>query len=151
MNRQIMRKIIFMTTLTILTGSCSSITNLFPKEPRPFEKRPFNADQWKSGDYQTRGEMVQDLRRTIYNPQKDWKKSADEVRQILGKPDVVTQAECCYTRRGVSPPPVEVWLYYVEIEENYDYPRSPGEPERKILPQAFKLYFSEDNSGVVQL
>ena len=76
-----------------------------------------------------------------------WKKSADEVRQILGKPDVVTQAECCYTRRGVSPPPVEVWLYYVEIEENYDYPRSPGEPERKILPQAFKLYFSEDNPG----
>ena len=47
--------------LFLLSGCQKSIFNLFPKELRPFQEKAFDSQQWKDGDYQTRGEMAQSL------------------------------------------------------------------------------------------
>jgi hypothetical protein len=140
MKPQIIKQIFFWCVTISLLTSCTSITKNFPKQPRPFQVKEFNSEQWKSGDYQTRGEMAENLRESAGYPN-PWKKSAEEVRQILGKPDVITQADCCNIGRSVSPEKVEVWLYYIEIEEGYRNFPAEGEPKKKILQQAFKLYF----------
>jgi hypothetical protein len=146
MRIQIIRQILLWLITVNLLASCTSITKLFPKEPRPFQIKKFDSEQWKNGDYQTRGEMAEDLWGLIKNPKEEWKKSPEEVRQILGEPDFMTEAECCEARRGHSPQKLELWLYYLEIQENSYLPRKPGEPERPLIPQAFKLYFRKGDS-----
>lgn len=85
--------------------------------------------------------MAKDLRGLVTDFKEPWKKSADEVRQILGEPNVITEADCCEVGRAVSAQKVEIWLYDVEIEEDY-----PANRERKIIPRAFKLYFRQESS-----
>ena len=97
----------------------------------------------ENGDFQIRGEMAENLREIVSDYKTPWKKSADEVRQILGKPDEITQAECCWVGRNLSPGKVETWLYYIDIENDY---RKQSEPKGKLIPQAFKLYFSNRQS-----
>jgi hypothetical protein len=147
MKGQITKQIVFVCIVVSLTSSCTSITNLFPKEPRPFQKRAFDSEQWKNGDYQTRGEMAENLRLLIEKPDQGWKKSPEEVRQILGKPDVVTEAECCEVGRGHSPHTAELWLYYIEIEKEYYMPQKEAEAERTMVSRAFKLYFPKGDSA----
>lgn len=142
MKKQIIKQIFFWCIVISLNASCTSITKLFPKEPRPFQEKKFDSEQWKNGDYQTRGEMAEDLEGLVTDYKEPWKKSADEVRQILGEPDVVTEAYCCTVNRNVSPQKLEMWMYYIQIEEDY-----PANRERKTVPRAFKLYFLKDLSG----
>lgn len=127
-----MKQIIFLCCAVFLISSCTSITNYFPKQPRPFQQREFNSAEWKSGDYQTRGEMAQGkLFQQIYEIKKNQK---EEILQLLGKPDEITEAVCCYSGRGgTSKNKVELWLYYIEVEESAD--------KKSLSPKALKIYF----------
>lgn len=124
-------------------SACTSLTNLLPKAKRPFEKRPFEVTKWKEGDYQTRGEMAENL--ISYHADKDFRdKSADEVRQLLGKPDAVTKAPCCHARFQSE---VEAWVYYIEIErESYD---ASHKSEKTLEKQAVIVYYGGRDGGVL--
>lgn len=112
--------------------SCTSITKLFPKQPRPFQEREFNSEQWKNGDYQTRGEMLPSkLFQQIYEIKGNKK---EKVLELLGKPDEITEAICCYSGRGgKSQNKVELWLYYIEIEE--------GAGKKKFISESLEDLF----------
>lgn len=132
MKTQTIKQIFFLCMALSFLTSCTSITKLFPKQPRPFQSKEFNSEQWKNGDYQTRGEMAQGkLFQQIYEIKKNQK---EEILQLLGKPDEITEAVCCYSGRGgTSKNKVELWLYYIEIEE------SAG--QKSLSPKALKIYF----------
>ena len=132
MKKQTYKQIFLWLIVVILGTSCTSITKLFPREKRPFQEREFDYEQWKSGDYQMRGEMARGkLFQQIYEIKEDQK---EEVRQLLGKPDEITEAVCCYSgRAGKSTNKVELWIYYIEIEED--------KAEKGLRPKALKIYF----------
>lgn len=133
MKRQIIKQIFFWCIVVSFSTSCTSITKLFPKEPRRFQSREFNSEQWKSGDYQTRGEMLNgellEKIRTFKTGQ------TAQIIELLGKPDQITKARCCYAGRGGVSDEVDLWLYYVETEVW-------GKDKQKNLEsQALKIYF----------
>ena len=132
MKKQIYGQIFLWLIVVISATSCTSITKLFPREKRAFESRDFNSEQWKSGDYQMRGEMAQGkLFQQIYKIKENQK---EEVRELLGKPDEITEAVCCYSgRAGKSTNKVEMWIYYIEIEKSAT--------EKTLVPKALKIYF----------
>lgn len=123
----------FLWLILVFVGtSCTSITKLFPGEKRPFQTREFNSEQWKSGDYQTRGEMLPGkLFQQIHKIKENQK---EEVRELLGEPDKITEAVCCYSgRAGKSTEKVEMWMYYIEVEKSA--------AEKTLVPRALKIYF----------
>lgn len=132
MKKQIYGHVFLWLIVAGLVTSCASITKLFPREKRPFQSREFDSAQWKSGDYQMRGEMAQGkLFQQIYKIKENQK---EEVRELLGKPDVITEAVCCYSgRAGKSTNKVEMWMYYVEIEKSA--------ADKTLVPKALKIYF----------
>ena len=64
---------------------------------RPFEKRKFDAEAWRGGDAQTRGEMSEDLQfgRNESNDYYLSRKSHQEILELLGEPDRKTRGKCC--------------------------------------------------------
>jgi hypothetical protein len=81
------------------------------KKPwRDYSKKPFDSQQWKAGDPQTRGTMYFDLfvKRTLTG------KSRDAVLELLGEPDKKTSSEG-----------LEVWLYRIEIVGEWNRPAFP--------------------------
>ena len=137
MKKQIIKQIFLLLMIGSLT-SCASITKLFPKIPRPFEPKDFNSEQWKSGDYQTRGEMLPGkLFRQLYDIKENPK---EKILELLGKPDVMTEAICCYSgRTGRSTEKVELWIYFIETKENANSNKSNS--ENSLKPKALKIYF----------
>lgn len=132
MKKQIYGQIFLWLIVIAFATSCTSITKLFPREKRDFELREFNSEQWKSGDYQMRGEMAQGkLFQQIYKIKENQK---EEVRELLGKPDLITEAVCCYSgRAGKSTNKVELWMYYIETEKSAT--------DKTLVPKALKIYF----------
>ena len=132
MKERVIKQIFFWCIVVALTTSCASITKLFPKVPRPFQKRAFDSEQWKKGDYQTRGEMLGgEVFEKIYQIKSN---SPEQILQIFGEPDKKTKAACCYSGRGGSSgEDADLWLYYVET--GYE---SLDKPLRK---EALKIYF----------
>jgi hypothetical protein len=81
------------------------------KKPwRDYTKKPFDSQQWKAGDPQTRGTMYFDL----FVKRKLTGKSPNEVLELLGPPDKKTSSEG-----------LEVWLYRIEIVGEWDRPAFP--------------------------
>ncbi len=138
------KQILFWLVVSILLTSCTSISKLFPKQPRPFQGKKFDSEQWKNGDYQTRGEMTRGkLIQQIYEIKKNQK---EEILQLLGKPDEITEAICCYAgRNGSSKNKVELWLYFIETEKSERNANVANKEENPLAKQALKLYF---DSGV---
>lgn len=124
-----------------LATSCTPITNLFPKEKRAFKVREFDSAAWKNGDYQTRGEMSSSkISEQIYKIKGDVK---EEVTKLLGNPESITKAICCYDgRAGKSDKEIEVWLYYIDVE---DYPNKKDLSEKPLVPKALKIYFDNNS------
>jgi hypothetical protein len=135
MKKKIIKQIFFWCILISLNASCTSITKLFPKQPRPFQAKEFNSEEWKNGDYQTRGEMADSkLTEQIYKIDSN---SQEQILQLLGKPDAKTRARCCYAGRGGQSGEVDLWLYYVETEGWTKDPNVKPPLEKKAL----KIYF----------
>ncbi len=132
MKKQIYGQLFLWLIVGFVGTSCTSITKLFPGVKRPFQEREFDSAQWKSGDYQMRGEMAQGkLFQQIYKIKENQKEA---VRELLGKPDEITEAVCCYSgRAGKSTNKVEMWIYYIEIEND--------KAEKTLVPKALKIYF----------
>lgn len=58
----------------------------------------------------------------------------EEVRELLGKPDLITEAVCCYSGRAeTSTNKVEMWMYYIETEKSAT--------DKTPVPKALKIYF----------
>ncbi len=141
MKKQIIKQIFFWCILVSLNASCTSITKLFPKEPRPFQTKEFNSEQWKNGDYQTRGEMVS---RTLIDQIYQIKSNhQEEILKLFGKPDQLTKARCCYAGRGGQSGEKELWLYYIETEQTSNV---ANKDEIPFSSKALKIYF--DTSGI---
>lgn len=117
-----------------LFPACASI-NRGLKESRPFQDRPFNAEAWRAGDAQTRGEMSQDLRwqRDERSGSSLSRKSRAQIAQLLGEPDRKTRGRCCGAG-GTSDE--EVWLYDLEVKDG----------DSKTKSAHFQIYF--DDRGV---
>lgn len=115
MKTQTIKQIFFWCIAVSFMTSCTSITKNCPKQARPFQVKEFNSEQWKNGDYQTRGEMAGNLRELVGYP-KPWKKSADEVRLILGEPDVITEAICCYSGRAAALPKIKLNYGFITLK-----------------------------------
>lgn len=128
------KKILFWLIIAILLTSCKSITSYFPKEPRPFQKREFNSAEWKNGDYQIRGEMINgDLIGRIYKI--DANNSQDQITELLGKPDKFTKAACCYAGRSGRSGEKDLWIYYIEVDGKTNANDKP------LVKKALKIYF----------
>lgn len=81
------------------------------KKPwRDYDKKPFDSQQWKAGDPQTRGTMYFDL----FVKRRLTGKSSAEVLELLGEPDKKTSSEG-----------LEVWLYRIEIVGEWNRPAFP--------------------------
>ncbi|GEM_PF-2474735 len=121
-----------------LFAACGSLKSQFFKEKRPFREREFNAEKWRSGDAQTRGEMSKDLRwkKDEKNNYFFDRKSRRQVLEILGEPDRKTRGLCCGGGRGAGTSEEEVWLYNLEVETG-----------STMNIEHFQIYFHE--SGVV--
>lgn len=93
--------------LVMIVGlACAGI-----KKPwRNYDKKPFDSQQWKKGDAQTRGTMYFDL----FVKRKLTGKSQAEVLDLLGEPDKKTTIEG-----------LEVWLYRIEIVGEWNRPAFP--------------------------
>lgn len=121
--------------------SCTSITKLFPKQLRPFQAKEFNSEEWKNGDYQTRGEMAnrtsgdKNLIDRIYKIQGN--NTQEQILELLGKPDAKTKARCCYAGRAGQSGDVDLWLYYIETE---DWSKDPN-VKPPLVKKALKIYF----------
>lgn len=135
MKKQIYKQIFFYCLIVGLTASCTSITQLFPKQPRPFQKKEFNSEEWKKGDYQTRGEMTnRDSSKTnlidrLYKIEGN--NNQEQILELLGKPDQKTKANCCYAGRAGKSGEKDLWIYYIEVEKEAG----------KTSPKALKIYF----------
>jgi hypothetical protein len=135
-----MKKQILLWCIVIsLNASCISITQLFPKQPRPFQERKFDSAEWKKGDYQTRGEMTNrdsdaSLIERLYKIEGN--NSQEQIIELLGKPDQKTKAACCYAGRAGRSGEKDLWIYYIEVEKEAG----------KTTPKALKIYF--DGNGV---
>jgi outer membrane protein assembly factor BamE (lipoprotein component of BamABCDE complex) len=130
-----MKKQILLWCIVIsLNASCTSITQLFPKEPRPFQKREFNSAEWKNSDYQTRGEMANrdssdSLIERLYKIEGN--NTQEQILELLGKPDQKTKAACCYAGRAGRSGEKDLWIYYIEVEKEAG----------KTSSKALKIYF----------
>lgn len=129
------KQIFFFGLVLCLITSCTSITRLFPRQPRPFQAREFNSEEWKNGDYQTRGEMTDS--KLFERIDKIDSNSQEQILQLFGKPDEKTKARCCYAGRGGQSGEVDLWLYYIEIEGWKQDPNVKPPLEK----QALKIYF----------
>ena len=129
-------KPIFVSVIALsLLTSCASITKLFPRQPRPFQAKEFNSAEWKNGDYQTRGEM---LNPKFFEQIRNFKTNqADQIKELLGKPDQITKARCCYAGRAGKSGEVDLWLYYVETA---DFGK---DKQSNLKSQALKIYFGD--------
>jgi hypothetical protein len=94
----------------LLLGSVGFACGGIKKPWRDYTKKPFDSQQWKSGDAQTRGTMYFDL----FVKRKLTGKSKDEVLELLGEPDKKTSSEG-----------LEVWLYRIEIVGEWNRPAFP--------------------------
>lgn len=145
MKTQIIKQIFFWCILISLNASCTSITKLFPKQPRPFQTKEFNSKEWKSGDYQTRGEMANrnsldtNLIDRIYKIQGN--NSQEQILELLGKPDEKTRAACCYAGRAGRSGEKELWIYYIEVRETANTADKMNPP---LIKKALKIYFDGD-------
>ena len=129
------KQIIFLCIAVGLMASCTSLTKIFPKQPRPFQERDFNSAEWKNGDYQTRGEM---LNPKLLEQIRNFKTNqSDQIIELLGKPDQITKARCCYSGRGGQSGEVELWLYYIETND------SGKNANTNLKKQALKIYFGD--------
>ena len=129
------KQIILLCIAVSLMASCTSLTKFFPKQPRPFQERDFNSADWKNGDYQTRGEMLNPkLLEQIRNFKTNQSK---QIKEFLGKPDQITKARCCYSGRGGQSGEVELWLYYVETKD------SGKNTNTSLKKQDLKIYFGD--------
>ena len=121
MNLRIINYIFCGCLIVALTTSCTSITKLFPKQPRQLQTKEFNSEKWKSGDYQTRGEMTNrdssdtNLIDRIYKIEGN--KTQEQILELLGKPDEKTKAACCYAGRSGRSGEKDLWIYYIEVWE----------------------------------
>ncbi len=144
MNRLIIKQSFFLIAAVSLLTSCTSITKLFPKQPRPFQAKEFNSEQWKNGDYQTRGEMVS---RTLIDQIYQIKSNhQEEILKLFGKPDQVTKGACCYAGRSGQSGEKELWLYYIETEQTSNV---ANKDEIPLSSKALKIYF--DTSSINQM
>jgi hypothetical protein len=135
MKKQIIKQIFFWCILISLNASCTSITKLFPKQPRPFQAKEFNSEQWKNGDYQTRGEMTNGK---LFEQIRVFKTNqTEQIIQLLGKPDQITKAHCCYAGRAGKSGEVDLWLYYIETE---DFEK---DKQANLKKKALKIYFGD--------
>lgn len=82
-------------TFLLFTPACSYIKSSF----RDYSEKPFNSEEWLSGDAIERNRMFTD----IYEKQILEGKSRKSVRKLLGKPDLIQEVE-----------DREIWLYHVE-------------------------------------
>ena len=145
MKKQIIKQIFFLCIVISLNASCTSITKLFPKQPRPFQKREFNSEEWKNGDYQTRGEMANrnsvdtNLIDRIYKIQGN--NTQEQILELLGKPDEKTRAACCYAGRAGRSGEKELWLYYIEVGETAN---TTDKTDKPLIKKALKIYFDGD-------
>jgi hypothetical protein len=133
---------IFFGMIVGLTTSCTSITQLFPKQPRPFQERKFDSAEWKNGDYQTRGEMTNrnsadtNLIDRIYKIEGN--NTQAQILELLGKPDEKTRAACCYAGRAGKSGETDLWLYYIEVSEATNVADKTDKP---LVKKALKIYF----------
>jgi hypothetical protein len=83
-----------------LVVSISLACGVLHKPGRDYSSKPFDSQQWREGDAQTRGTMYFDLfaKRRLNG------KTREQVVELLGEPDKQTSAESR-----------EVWLYRIEI------------------------------------
>lgn len=145
MKTQIIKQVFFWCILISLNASCTSITKLFPKQPRPFQPKEFNSEQWKNGDYQTRGEMANrnsvdtNLIDRIYKIQGN--NTQEQILELLGKPDEKTKARCCYAGRSGQSGEKELWLYYIEVGETAN---TTDKTDTPLIKKALKIYFDGD-------
>ena len=131
-----MKQIIFLCSAVILISSCTSITKYFPKQARSFQQREFNSEEWKNGDYQTRGEMMDEkLKERI--SQIEGNNTQEKILELLGEPDEKTKARCCYAGRSGQSGKVDLWLYYIEVERFGKDANTKPPLEKKAL----KIYF----------
>jgi outer membrane protein assembly factor BamE (lipoprotein component of BamABCDE complex) len=139
--KEMKKQILFWLIVSISLTSCKSITSYFPKQPRPFQKKEFNSEQWKNSDYQTRGEMVS---RTLIDQIYQIKSNhQEEILKLFGKPDQVTKAVCCYAGRAGKSGEKDLWLYYIETEQT---PNVANKNETPLKQEALKIYF--DTSSI---
>ena len=94
----------------LLIASISLACAGIKKPWRDYNKKPFDSQQWKASDPQTRGTMYFEL----FVKRKLTGKSKDEVLELLGEPDKKTSSEG-----------LEVWLYRIEIVGEWDRPAFP--------------------------
>ena len=142
MKKQIIKQILFWCIVIGFSTSCASITQLFPKQPRPFQKKEFNSAEWKKGDYQTRGEMINrdstdnNLIGQIYKIEGN--NAQEQIIELLGKPDEKTRAACCYAGRAGKSGETDLWLYYIEVSETTN---AANQTEKSLGKRALKIYF----------
>lgn len=135
MKNQIIKSIFLVVIACLSFASCKSITSYFPKEPRPFQQREFNSEEWKNGDYQTRGEMTNSKLFGLID--KIDSNSQEQILQMFGKPDAKTKARCCYAGRAGQSGEVDLWLYFIETEDwSKDTKVKPP-----LVKKALKIYF----------
>jgi len=129
--KSIFTKIAVVTLAFCLLTSCNLTHNVFIKPSRPFQDRPFDAEAWRAGDAQTRGEMSKDLRstRNASGGSIISRKTRRQIVELLGEPDRKTRGRCCGAG-GTSEE--EVWLYDLEVAEAGD---------SKTKPAHFQIYF----------
>ena len=123
-------KILIGILFLCLSTSCGSIAVKFGlKENRPFQERKFDAEAWRAGDAQTRGEMAKDLRAKLFEPNNYLlnRKSRKQILELLGEPDRKTRGRCCGAG-GTSEE--EVWLYNLEVME-----------DSNMKTEHFQIYF----------
>lgn len=142
MKNKIIKSIVLGVFLSILLTSCTSITQYFPKQPRPFQERKFDSIEWKKGDYQTRGEMMNrdssdsNLFSLIYKIQGN--NLQEQILELLGKPDEKTKAACCYAGRAGRSGETDLWIYYLEVKE------TTNTGDKPLAKKALKIYFDGD-------